>query len=1738
MMRIVKQAERKNVSDDDLGLIRNSGLFDEDFYRFSNPDLTDAGLDLLRHYAEFGWKEGRCPNKFFDPSWYLMKYPDVAHAKIEPLAHYIGNGSAEGRRPGPQFDPNYYRRKVGEAALAGREPLAHYLATGGSSDEGLDEYVDWIRRYDTIGNKGRRRIKVAVQAMRNPPLLSVLMPVYNTPETFLRAAIESVINQLYPFWELCIADDRSSEPHVRRVLDEYKAKDPRVKVVYRTVNGHISEASNSALDLATGEFVALLDHDDELSAHALFMVADLLIKEPDVALVYSDEDRIDAKGRRYNPYFKPDWNPELIFAQNFFCHLGVYRRSLIERIGRFRNEFVGSQDYDLVLRAQRTVDHNQIRHIPHILYHWRAIPGSTASNSDEAKPYARNSSLDAIADALETSGVRGTVEASPHAAFNRVKLSAPQPAPRVTIVMRCDNADGAYRTVQSVIDNTRYANFEIVLAHDSSIAASVIQLMVQLFQSKKIKVVSSPKTLNKAEARNLGADKAKGDFLCFLDCGIQISESGWLTELVSQLQKSKVGIVGAMIYSDDRSIKNAGYILDEELIAVSAYQGLRLSDHPDFGYFGRAVLVQNMSAVSGACMALSRRVFEDLNGFNSQELDVWYSDVDLCLRTAQIGYRVVWTPHAAVIDPGQNMGLGTSELPDRSTPTEYMRKAWAPILRSDPASNPNLRVSGSEFVLADPPRTTRPWNEHMLDEHTGNDMVDNYNVIAASGLFNSEWYLERNSDVSEAGIDPLEHYINYGSAEGRYPIPGFDPKFYRETYKDIGAIEPYAHYILHGAAEKRKPNPFSDQSAVERSSSESAAEKDGGKNRALLHYLTPELPNEGPFADARGVIIASGLFNFSWYLNQNPDVAAAGIDPLTHYLDVGWREGRSPNPGFDPVWYLGEYGDVAAAGIEPLGHYIRYGSVEGRRPNKSFDPTLYRAQFPAIIGSGVDPLAHALLTTASLTLHGANAKLTNLSVLTSGHTDSKKIVLASGLFNTSWYLSQNPDVQMAGVDPLEHYVNNGWREGRTPNPAFDPLWYREQNPDVAAADIDPLTHYILCGSIKGLRPNRLFDPVAYRNQHPEMGEIGIDPLAHYLLTNPKVFGSKGGSTHSDRLRLTNLPDLELPDFFELRGLIPSGPIAVVVHVYHPDTWEEMAASIKNISAPFDLFVSLVAGVSHTLEDAIKKDFQQARVFVFPQDRGRDIARFMAILQTGVLFRYELICKIHSKRSTYVADGDQWRRQLIDGILGSRELVDRIIARFRSDPDLGIVVADGNIFSGEECWAGNEDFLNKLLPRLSISTDYVSRSFPGGGMFWIRPLILRTLLGSGLNVNDFEPEPMPVNGALGHAVERMFGLICEDAGMKFVESSKIDDAILQAHQKDGASKIHAFALFLPQFHPIKENNLWWGEGFTEWTNVTRAAPMFSEHRQPRLPSDLGFYDLRLPEIRAAQAALARKHGITGFCYYYYWFNGRRILERPLDEILRLGEPENPFMICWANEPWSRNWDGLNHETLLPQTYEPGWEKLFAHDVAPVLKDDRYFKLDGRPMLLIYRARHIEDCRAAMDKLREEFVKRGVPNVHLCAGLVDFPNDEDLPDDPAEIGFDSYYEFPPHRAPAVLLTPRPTDAPEDSGIVFDYGRTVDSAVQKLKNPVVGRRHRGLMAGFDNTSRRGKRATIFHGATPTNFRRWLREIVLHERRQPGERVVFINAWNEWAEGTVLEPDRDFGRGWLEAVSSAMGD
>jgi glycosyltransferase involved in cell wall biosynthesis len=578
-------------------------------------------------------------------------------------------------------------------------------------------YAAWVATYDSLNPESAQKIRAKLATLKRRPKISVLMPTYNTPEKWLVAAIESVRRQLYENWELCIADDASKEPHVRKVLDRYQKKDPdRIKVVIRERNGHISAASNSALALAHGEFIALLDHDDELRPHALACVALELDAHPDADLVYSDEDKVNESGHRYDHYFKPDWNPDLFLVQNYISHLGVYRTLLVREVGGFRVGYEGSQDWDLAMRVIERTAADRIRHIPKVLYHWRSVPGSTAMLIG-AKSYATQAAEKVISEHFVRIGVNATITPT-KGSYWRIHYPIPDPAPRITLIIPTRNRLNVLKPcVESLLAKTTYPNFEILiidndsddpetLSYLASFAADPSTLATRPTPAPLVRVVRSPGEFNFSALNNFGVTQTDAPLIGLLNNDLEVIHGDWLDEMVSHALRPEIGCVGAKLYYPDDRIQHAGVILGIGGVAAHAWQ---THSRGAAGQAHRNFLQQNLSAVTAACLVMRREVYLQVGGLNADQLKVAFNDVDFCLKVRAAGYRNLWTPYAELYhhESASRGKEDTLEKRDRFRgEVEYMRKTWGEILDRDPAYNPNLTLTINDFTLSSPPR---PW---------------------------------------------------------------------------------------------------------------------------------------------------------------------------------------------------------------------------------------------------------------------------------------------------------------------------------------------------------------------------------------------------------------------------------------------------------------------------------------------------------------------------------------------------------------------------------------------------------------------------------------------------------------------------------------------------------------------------------------------------------------------------------------------------------------------------------------------------------------------------------------------------------------------------------------------------------------------------------------------------------------------------------------------------------------------
>lgn len=605
------------------------------------------------------------------------------------------------------FQPWQFRRLLRQVQTSlktgGVRGLVHRLReqTFATSD-----YRRWVQAYDALTEADRAAIRRHIARLAYKPLISVVMPTYNTPERWLRLAIESVRKQLYPHWQLCIADDASSQPQVRRVLEEYRSQDVRITVAWRERNEHISAASNSALALVHGEFIALLDHDDELSELALYLVAVALNAHPETDVLYSDEDKIDDSGWRYDPYFKPDWNPELFVGQNFLSHLGVYRAARVKEVGGFRVGYEGSQDWDLAMRIIEHIPTSRIHHIPKVLYHWRAVFGSTALAMHQ-KDYASKAQAKLLADHFQRKGEN--VELLPvGTSFWRVKYPLPQPAPLVSLVVTSRSQEGSLRRcVESVCRKTDYPSFELIIISDQPADSRTCAFLKDLAGERAVTFVQVAASSNEAMRQNLAVRRAHGTVMGFLDSTLEVIAPDWLTEIVSHALRPEVGAVGAMLYAPDDTILHAGLILDPEDGIGFAYAG---KPRGYAGQVGRAWLSQNLSAISTTCLILRRQLFEEVGGFDETIPSYPWRSVDFCLKLKERGYRNVWTPYAELYCY-ETREKEWRRIADGQEELARLQQRWGALLSCDPAYNPNLAVDRESFTLAFPPRVQGPWVE-------------------------------------------------------------------------------------------------------------------------------------------------------------------------------------------------------------------------------------------------------------------------------------------------------------------------------------------------------------------------------------------------------------------------------------------------------------------------------------------------------------------------------------------------------------------------------------------------------------------------------------------------------------------------------------------------------------------------------------------------------------------------------------------------------------------------------------------------------------------------------------------------------------------------------------------------------------------------------------------------------------------------------------------------------------------
>ncbi len=575
-------------------------------------------------------------------------------------------------------------RKLYEKILS---PLKYkgILSANGFTD---NDYTRWLSK-----NEPSKEVLETQQSeslnFKFRPKISIIVPVFNTDKNMLISMLESVESQTYNNWELCIADGNSSNPHVKEILLSYSRKDSRIKVSFLNQNYNIAGNSAKALELATGEFVAFLDHDDELSPFALYEVVKVLNKFNDIDIIYSDEDKISPTGKRCQPFFKPGWSPDMLMSVNYVCHFLVIRKTLLDKVGGIREGYDGAQDYDLVLRC--LFETPKIVHIPKILYHWRMHPESTAQNI-YIKNYAHEAGLKALKDYLLRKGIEGDVEKGGGVTNYRIIYKLKY-YPKISIIIPFrDKYKLLKKCVESIINKSSYKNYELILISNNSTEKSMFDYLKKLEKNSLIKIIEYNEPFNYSKVNNYAVKHSNGEVLLFLNNDTEVISEDWLESMVEHVMRKEIGAVGCKLLYPDNTIQHAGVIIGLTGFAGHVFNGL---PENAYTYFGSTNFVRNYLAVTGACMMIRREVFDEIEGFD-ERFTLCGSDVEICLRLIEKGYRILYTPFAKLYHhEAKTRGNKIPALDFKLSSVAYEKY----LSRGDPYYNPNLTLLKTDCSL-------------------------------------------------------------------------------------------------------------------------------------------------------------------------------------------------------------------------------------------------------------------------------------------------------------------------------------------------------------------------------------------------------------------------------------------------------------------------------------------------------------------------------------------------------------------------------------------------------------------------------------------------------------------------------------------------------------------------------------------------------------------------------------------------------------------------------------------------------------------------------------------------------------------------------------------------------------------------------------------------------------------------------------------------------------------------------
>lgn len=569
-----------------------------------------------------------------------------------------------------------------------------------------NSYLKWIKKYDSYTQDEYKIWKKSFEQYLSKPLISIVIILDETKERKLRATIDSILEQIYINWEIYIIEDFKLQDDSKNLIKEYIERESRIKSLTNSNDkGTWSETFNKYMNEITSEFIAFIDAGDTLERHALAWIALDIINYPKTVILYPDEDSIDKNGIRKNPWFKPDWNPDLFlsYPDNIIGNFGIYKLSMVRQANGFYGEYDLAQKFDLALRLIETIESDQIRHIPRILYHRYDKNSNKNINKNRI-----NEILKAVNNHLTRKEIQALAASTSDGLYIRVKYFLPRKLPLITLIIPTYNQFNLlHQCINSIIEKTDYQNYEITIINNNSDDSKTCQYLQDLNNLPRINVMDYPHPFNYSAINNLAVNFAHGELIGFINNDIEVINGEWLSEMVSHALRPEIAAVGARLWYKDDTLQHGGVILGIGGAANHAHKGVPRRDH---GYFGRAVLTQNFSAVTGACLVMRKDLFIGVGGFNEKKLAVSFNDIDLCLKLIKLGLKIVWTPYANLYHH-ESVSRGYDDTFEKIARSQeeiaYMHQQWKELLMADPAYNPNLTLESEDFKLAWPPRIKR-----------------------------------------------------------------------------------------------------------------------------------------------------------------------------------------------------------------------------------------------------------------------------------------------------------------------------------------------------------------------------------------------------------------------------------------------------------------------------------------------------------------------------------------------------------------------------------------------------------------------------------------------------------------------------------------------------------------------------------------------------------------------------------------------------------------------------------------------------------------------------------------------------------------------------------------------------------------------------------------------------------------------------------------------------------------------